>query len=734
MGLKARLSASQTKTMGWVARKLAAYGAGRGLFIAHEMGNGKTLLAIACALRAYFESGRASIVVCPLGAIEEWCQEARRHLAPEWAARVLAVHASFDIQPGAGEHFLIVTSYESVHSKRALVCDTISKYEPYNLLFFDEGHLLRNAETRRRASCLTLCGKHRIALSGTPFQNGIGDIVSAMSLIGVPPFCEGSMPQTHQAFQQAAAKFPEAFFGALRCVFIRDAPGMSSPIKKRIHMVARPFARRERDAYIDMVDQMRSIPAHPFALRTRIMVTCGNAHSKIVSLHTYVKARAASAQPTCRFLVFANYRKMQRLALKALRAWGVVALAIDASMKSAARSEVLRQFRTTSTPPVEALVLSFGACSHALNLPEATNVVFMDLADPNPFNYLQAQSRVLRPGQLAPVVDIYFFVVSGTLEAHVPHIHKAKRELSAHLLAVIPNSGGGGGGGGVALARRHFICALDMIRQRTMSACRVSLFSPRDLVHIVDGIRSRDVYIHALIESYRKSQGSGAYLLDYDEFFEGTIGSDDGNKQTASAQITSPAAAAAAANESFQALAARFIKARMIDGIRESSAALGDVGLSQRFARLEEDGLFLWEAAAATADVTCAHILRPAKLLFVDIHVVERIIQPKGDGATGDMLCALLADLWRFVSHPAFSIRLAKHRRKAGIRHILESGSVIGFVLQRASSRFFAAPGPSDGAFIRGEDVCVYLPPATATATATTTATATAAYQIVPAA
>lgn len=56
----------------------------------------------------------------------------------------------------------------------------------WHRIILDEGHLIKNHESKTSIACRTLCAKYRWVISGTPLQNGVEDLAGYFLFLGVP--------------------------------------------------------------------------------------------------------------------------------------------------------------------------------------------------------------------------------------------------------------------------------------------------------------------------------------------------------------------------------------------------------------------------------------------------------------------------------------------------------------------------------------------------------------------
>lgn len=175
-GLNADLRPYQRQGVSWL-QFLREYGMGG--ILADDMGLGKTVQTLAHLLLEK-ESGRAdrpSLVVAPTSVIGNWQAEAAK-FAPD--LRVLTLHgkdrrAHFPRIPG---YDLILTTYPLLPRD----IDDLGAFE-YHLVILDEAQNIKNARTAAAKAAGALNARHRLALTGTPLENHLGELWSQFNFL-----------------------------------------------------------------------------------------------------------------------------------------------------------------------------------------------------------------------------------------------------------------------------------------------------------------------------------------------------------------------------------------------------------------------------------------------------------------------------------------------------------------------------------------------------------------------
>jgi SNF2 family DNA or RNA helicase len=178
-GFAGELRGYQKEGLGWL-RFLDRFGFGGCL--ADDMGLGKTVqvLAFLASRRdpsAPRPAAAPALVVAPLSLVFHWRQEARRFTP---GLRVL-VHLGSDRrrsgEPFAG-HDLVLTTYGTLRRDAAWL-----KGVTFDCVVLDEAQAIKNADTATAKAARLLRAGLRLALSGTPVENHLGELWSLFEFL-----------------------------------------------------------------------------------------------------------------------------------------------------------------------------------------------------------------------------------------------------------------------------------------------------------------------------------------------------------------------------------------------------------------------------------------------------------------------------------------------------------------------------------------------------------------------
>jgi SNF2 family DNA or RNA helicase len=167
--------------------------AGLGACLADDMGLGKTVQTLALLLKDWQAERAPVLLICPTSVTGNWLREAAR-FAPQLP--VMLHHGTDrmrgqDFVKAAQQSALVVSSYALLHRE----IETLQKVK-WKGAVLDEAQNIKNSETKQARAARSLDAAFRIALTGTPVENNVGDLWSIME------FLNPGLLGTHSSFRQ----------------------------------------------------------------------------------------------------------------------------------------------------------------------------------------------------------------------------------------------------------------------------------------------------------------------------------------------------------------------------------------------------------------------------------------------------------------------------------------------------------------------------------------------------
>jgi SNF2 family DNA or RNA helicase len=452
-GMQSDLFGFQERGHGWL-RLLGDRGIGA--ILADDMGLGKTVQAIAMLLSER-EAGVATgptLVVCPMSVARQWVAEVER-FAP--SLRVHLHHGSDRLADdvlieAVSKVDVVVTSYD-IASRDV---DTLAAIA-WDRVLLDEAQDVKNPQTKRARSLRRIPARRRLAMTGTPLENHLGELWALMDILN--PGLLGSREWFARTFARPIeiAKDEQAL-DRLRAIvqpFIlrrqKDSPEVEFDLPPIT--VAKDYCRltvEQASLYQATVDHwLPRIEAHEDRFGRRGAVLAMLAHLKQVCNHPEMLVHTGAplddrsgklerlvellheVPADDKALVFTQYPSFERLVPFLAERLGRKVGFFHGRLNGRQRDELLTEFATDGGPSL--LVISLRAGGRGLNLPAANHVFHFDRWW-NPAVEQQATDRVHRLGQRKPVF-VHSLICLGTLEERIDALLDSKRELVEKVLA-----------------------------------------------------------------------------------------------------------------------------------------------------------------------------------------------------------------------------------------------------------------------------------------------------------
>ncbi len=440
--LTAELRPYQVDGYRWL-RRLAAWGMGGCL--ADDMGLGKTVQSLALLLDRR-PSGPA-LVIAPLSVCYNWLREARR-FAPALDGVLYHGPSRAQLLAGLGAGDLVVTSYGLLRRDGEDLAEIA-----WGTLILDEAQAIKNSRTKTARAALRIPARWRLALTGTPIENHLGELWSLFRVISPGVF--GSWQAFRHRFAEPIEKHGDeerrrALSRRLQPFVLRrtksevlselpprteiDLAAELSSDERRLYEAARLAAlaqlsaratnRRRRSAeLLAALTRLRQLACHPALVEpswTRSSAKLDLAVELLIEL----------VDGGHRALVFSQFTRLLGRLRKALEPHRVRHLYLDGRTPPGERQRRVDAFQAGAGG---AFLISLKAGGTGLNLTAADYVI---LLDPwwNPAVENQASDRAHRIGQARPVV-VYRLIARGTIEEEVLKLQEEKRHLVADVLA-----------------------------------------------------------------------------------------------------------------------------------------------------------------------------------------------------------------------------------------------------------------------------------------------------------
>ncbi|HET7506040.1 MAG TPA: DEAD/DEAH box helicase, partial [Kofleriaceae bacterium] len=425
---------------------------GLGACLADDMGLGKTMQIIALLLTSR-EPPMAPphLLVAPASLLGNWTSELAR-FAP--SLRALVAHPSAmpasvlaaARAPDLSRVDLVVTSYGTL-TRAPWLASTA-----WGLAILDEAQAIKNAGTRQARAAKALDARARVALTGTPVENRLGDLWSIFDFLN--PGLLGDAAQ----FTRYTRRLDASGYGPLRELIrpyvlrrLKTDRTVIADLPDKTELTAYcGLSRKQAALYQQAVDDLAARLRATTGIERRGAVLASLLRFKQICNHPshwlgdgdWREADSGKLQRVReiaeviaakqdKLLVFTQFREAcEPIAAFLAGVFGRPGLLLHGNTAVKDRSALVRRFQDDDAEPF--FVLSLKAGGTGLNLTAASHVLHFDRWW-NPAVEDQATDRAFRIGQKRNVL-VHKLVCRGTVEDNIDALIASKRALSRQLL------------------------------------------------------------------------------------------------------------------------------------------------------------------------------------------------------------------------------------------------------------------------------------------------------------
>ena len=425
--------------------------AGLGGCLALDMGLGKTPTTLANLLAS--RALGTALVVAPPAVVGNWATEARtfvpdlKVLVHHGAARAKGPALAAAIRKAD----VVITTYGTAVRDM----DQLSEYD-WGKVVIDEAQAIKNPAAETSRELRRLRAHSRIALTGTPIENGLGDLWAIMDwanpgLLGPrAAFVSQLTPEkqnTHasnegeqalralngilvyrrtKAEPAIAEELPDRIDELEHCAMTAEQIGLYQAVIDTLIADTEqrePGTPERKGAVLAAITALKQICNHPVNYRPDDKGIAGRS-GKLVRLNEIIDNVFAANEKVLVFTHFATWG--ETLAGHLSERTGKKIHCYHGGLARGARDRLVDEFQ--KTPGAGAMVLSLKAGGTGLNLTAANHVVLYDRWW-NPAVEDQARDRVWRIGQKNTVI-CHRLVCPGTIDERVEEVVAGKRQIA----------------------------------------------------------------------------------------------------------------------------------------------------------------------------------------------------------------------------------------------------------------------------------------------------------------
>lgn len=451
---------------------------GSGGILGDEMGLGKTIQMIVFFGALYWSRLKdkitgvrglgPSLIVCPGTLMHQWVDEFHKWCPP---IRVVILHetGAYKGKPGDlikevwSSKGVLITTYNGLlqHINNLLKNN-------WHYVILDEGHKIRNPDSKITVAAKQLKSSHRIIISGSPIQNHLKELWSLFDFIfpsklgTLPAFIKSfAVPITHGGYANATEL---QITTAYKCATIlKDTitpyllRRMKADIQSHISLPDKNeqvlFCRLTEEqktmyrGYLEHsniiseimngsckvfvgISRLRTICNHPDIFQTNLETGAfgyWKKSGKMIVVEALLKMWKKQGH---RVLLFTQSVKMLKIFQKFIVEQNYSYLKLEGATSIGSRQPIINKFN--KDPSIFIMILTTKVGGLGVNLIGADRVIIFD-PDWNPATDLQARERAWRIGQTNSVT-IYRLLTAGTIEEKMYHRQIFKQFLSNKVL------------------------------------------------------------------------------------------------------------------------------------------------------------------------------------------------------------------------------------------------------------------------------------------------------------
>ena len=324
----------------------------------------------------------------------------------------------------------------------------------WDLVVLDEAQAIKNPDAKQTRAAKSLQATARIALTGTPIENHLGDLWSIFDFLN--PGLLGSA-QEFTSYSKRLTDKPHNPYGPLRDLVrpyilrrLKTDRSVISDLPDKTEVKAYcPLSVKQATLYQQAVEELRAQLAKAEGIQRRGLVLAFLLRLKQLCNHpsqwladdgwaeadsgkwTRLRelAEVLSAKQE-KALVFTQFREITApLAAFLGSVFGSPGLVLHGGIDVKKRKELVERFQQDASVPF--FVLSLKAGGSGLNLTAASHVIHVDRWW-NPAVENQATDRAFRIGQKKNVL-VHKFVCRGTVEEKIDELIESKHQLTREL-------------------------------------------------------------------------------------------------------------------------------------------------------------------------------------------------------------------------------------------------------------------------------------------------------------
>jgi len=429
---------------------------GLGACLADDMGLGKTIETLALIQREWESNGKQPVLlICPTSVVGNWRKEASRFTSdlPVMVHHGLTRTKSAAFREEAQQQAIVISSYALLYRDFEILTQV-----PWSGVILDEAQNIKNPETKQAQAARALMADYRIALTGTPVENNVGDLWSIMEFLNpgflgtqtefkrtffVPiqanrdPEAVGRLKRLTGPFilrrlktdKTIIADLPEKMEMKVFCTLTKEQASLyAAVVQDALPTLDEAEGIQRRGIILATLSKLKQVCNHPTQFLGDNSALPGRS-GKLARLTEMLEEIVAVGD---RALVFSQFAEMGGLLRRHLQEmFGREVLFLHGAVPKQQRDRMVERFQADNGGP-QIFILSLKAGGTGLNLTRANHVFHFDRWW-NPAVENQATDRAFRIGQTKDV-QVHKFLCLGTLEEKIDEMIERKKEIAEKVI------------------------------------------------------------------------------------------------------------------------------------------------------------------------------------------------------------------------------------------------------------------------------------------------------------
>lgn len=424
--------------------------------LADDMGLGKTVQVLAYLDLKRFELQKTtefrSLLICPRSLLEHWLQEAKK-CAPRLKVLILRSADISRLESLFESYDLLLISYglARIHVQE------LQKYA-FDLLALDEAQLIKNSGAQITAAVNQLRGVQRLAISGTPVENHMGELFSLFEFLNpglTNPVLLKALNSQIQDDSTQNAMFSQFLKGIRPLILRRLKSEVAKELPEKLDQVLiLPMEEKQENIYISLKNyyqeqlkkqpselfydksfflegilRLRQASCHPLLFENAIKNEEHNQASSSNKFEFLIDKLKTLVSENHKAIVFSQFTSLLKLFRKVLDEVEIFYEYLDGQSQD--RMGIVTRFQESEQIPILLAGIKTGGLG--LNLTAAD---YCFILDPwwNPAIEQQAVDRIHRIGQ-DKTVNIYRIVSQNTVEEKMLLLKEKKQKIADQLVA-----------------------------------------------------------------------------------------------------------------------------------------------------------------------------------------------------------------------------------------------------------------------------------------------------------